>query len=80
MKRLERLIKWERISLMTTEPTRREFIQAAAIAVGALIVPAVLRATENRQFWFLQTGTGEVAAQCVRRSWRAEVGSAACGW
>lgn len=44
---------------MTAEPTRREFIQAAAIAVGALILPAGLRAAEDSQFWFRQTDTGE---------------------
>lgn len=40
-------------------PTRREFLQTAAVAVGSLFLPRGLRANEDQRFWFLQTETGE---------------------
>lgn len=43
--------------MLSTEPTRREFLQTAAVAVGALVLPTGLRA--NEESWLLQTETGE---------------------
>lgn len=54
---------------MSTEPTRREFLQTAAIAVGSLVLPSILRATADQRFWFLQTETGESWPVADPASW-----------
>ena len=52
------------------KPTRREFLQTAAVAVGSLmLLPRGLRANEDRHSWFIQTKAGESWAVDDPVSW-----------
>lgn len=55
--------------MLIESPTRREFLQTAAVAVGALVLPRGLRANEDHQFWFLQTDTSESWSVADPVSW-----------
>lgn len=59
--------------MLSIEPTRREFLQTAAVAVGALMLPIGLRASEDQRFWFLQTGTGETKSSLMTAWHRPEI-------
>ena len=53
--------------MLSAQPTRREFIQTAAVAVGSLFLPRGLRA--NEKSWFVHTQTGESWAVDDPVSW-----------
>lgn len=57
---------------MSAEPTRREFIQTAAVAVGSLILPVDLRANQNCWSVHIQTGESwavdDLVAWCLHNS------------
>jgi hypothetical protein len=45
--------------MLSTKPNRREFIKAAAVTAGTLLVPAGLHASQDHRSWFVHSITGE---------------------